>query len=94
MRLNRTSAPPGHDMTEAHSTTPSTPVRTDEADCSVRVMNIVAKGRSGSTLIAVLLGQLPGFVDVGELRYLCFRRLAKEGNVLGGCPALLRECPF
>lgn len=60
----------------------------------LRVINFVGTTRSGSTLVERLLGQLPGFVDVGELRYLWFRRLAKDGNILCGCHALLRECPF
>lgn len=58
------------------------------------VLDIVAKGRSGSTLVGLLLGQLPGFVDAGELRYVWTRRLGKGGNVLCGCGTLLRECPF
>jgi hypothetical protein len=58
------------------------------------VIDIVAKGRSGSTLVGLLLGQLPGFVDVGELRYMWTRRLGKRGNVLCGCGTLLHECPF
>src|SRR5919198_4383583 len=63
-------------------------------DDRLRVINIVGTGRSGSTLIEVLLAQLPGFVDVGELRYVWYRRLVKKGNVLCGCRALLSECPF
>ena len=58
------------------------------------VIDIVAKGRSGSTLVGLLLGQLPGFVDVGELRYMWTRRLGKGGNVLCGCGTVLHECPF
>jgi hypothetical protein len=58
------------------------------------VVDIVAQGRSGSTLVGLLLGQLPGFVDAGELRYVWTRRLGKGGNVLCGCGTLLRECPF
>jgi hypothetical protein len=82
-------------MTEAHPMTMSSPpVRTEEADGKLGVINIVGTTRSGSTLIELLLGHLPGFVDVGELRYLWFRRLAKHGNVLCGCRALLSECPF
>jgi Sulfotransferase family len=65
-----------------------------EADSRIRVVNIVGTTRSGSTLVELLLGQLPGFVDVGELRYLWFRRLVKDGNMLCGCGVLLRECPF
>lgn len=74
--------------------TPSDLQSADERDMRLRVINVVGMGRSGSTVIEVLLGQLPGFVDVGELRYLWFRRLIKEGNMLCGCRVLLRECPF
>jgi Sulfotransferase family len=65
-----------------------------EADTRIPVVNIVGTTRSGSTLVELLLGQLHGFVDVGELRYLWFRRLVKGGNMLCGCGTLLRECPF
>jgi Sulfotransferase family len=73
---------------------PSLPLRPDKTNRPVRAINIVGMRRSGSTLVELVLDQLPGFVSVGELRYLWFRRLAKEGNVLCGCRALLRECPF
>jgi hypothetical protein len=63
-------------------------------NAALRVVNIVGTTRSGSTLVELVLAQLPGFVDVGELRYLWFRRLAKDGNMLCGCGTLLRECPF
>lgn len=58
------------------------------------VIDIVANGRSGSTLVGLLLGQLPGFVNVGELRYVWAQRLGRGGNVLCGCGTLLHECPF
>jgi hypothetical protein len=68
--------------------------KADTEQDRLNVIDIVAKGRSGSTLVALLLGQLPGFVDVGELRYMWARRLGKGGNVLCGCGTLLHECPF
>jgi hypothetical protein len=83
----------GTGMSEAEVTTS----RIEEgvgATTGLRVINFVGTTRSGSTLVEQLLGQLPGFVDVGELRYLWFRRLARDGNILCGCRALLRECPF
>jgi hypothetical protein len=61
---------------------------------SLTVIDIVANGRSGSTLVGLLLGQLPGFVDAGELRYVWTQRLGKAGNVLCGCGTVLHECPF
>jgi hypothetical protein len=84
----------GGDVIEAQATFGPRPDGAPRAGTNLRVINIVGTTRSGSTLIELLLGQLPGFVDVGELRYLWFRRLAREGNILCGCRALLRECPF
>jgi Sulfotransferase family len=81
-------------MSEAKVTRQSRADGTGRAGTGLRVINIVGTTRSGSTLVELLLGQLPGFVDVGELRYLWFRRLAKDGNMLCGCGVLLRECPF
>jgi hypothetical protein len=73
---------------------PSGSDRPGGGNAELGVVNIVGTTRSGSTLVELLLAQLPGFVDVGELRYLWFRRLAKDGNMLCGCGTLLRECPF
>jgi hypothetical protein len=79
-------------MDEAHPTMMlSAPAGADEADARPRLITIVRTTRSGSMLIKMLLGQLPGFVDVGEVRYLWFRRLAKEGSMLNGCRTLLLE---
>ena len=51
-----------------------------------------ALGRSGSTVLALLLGRLPGFVPVGGLTNLWERGLKK--NYLCGCGSHFRECPF
>jgi hypothetical protein len=56
------------------------------------VLYIGGWGRSGSTLLARLLGELPGFVAVGEIHFLFTRGVA--GNQLCGCGASFRECPF
>jgi hypothetical protein len=58
----------------------------------VRVLFIGGYGRSGSTLLDRLLGQIEGFVSVGELR-----NLWEEGvkqNLLCGCGSPTKECPF
>ena len=60
--------------------------------CSTRVLYIGSWGRSGSTLLDLLLGQLPGFVSVGELRYLWERGLAERQ--LCGCGSPVPDCPF
>ncbi len=56
------------------------------------IIYIAGAGRSGSTLLSNILGQLPGAVTVGELYYIWERGL-KE-NILCGCGTPFRECPF
>ncbi len=57
-----------------------------------QIIYIAGAGRSGSTLLSNILGQIPGAVSVGELYYIWERGL-KE-NILCGCGAPFRECPF
>ena len=56
------------------------------------VLFIGGSGRSGSTLLDRLLGRLPGFVAVGETRYLW--REALTGLKPCGCGEPFRSCPF
>jgi hypothetical protein len=56
------------------------------------VLLIGGTGRSGSTLLDRLLGELPGFVAVGELRYTWSEALAD--NRYCGCGARFLDCPF
>jgi len=49
-------------------------------------------GRSGSTIIDVLLNRVPGVVAVGEFRHLFGRALGD--NELCSCAQPFRECPF
>lgn len=58
----------------------------------MKVLYIAGMGRSGSTLLARALGQLPQVIDVGELRFLW--RTASQPNYLCGCRALFAECDF
>ena len=57
-----------------------------------RVMYVASWSRSGSTLLDLMLGQIPGFVSVGELRFL-WERGVREGQ-LCGCGAPVPKCPF
>jgi hypothetical protein len=57
-----------------------------------QVLYVGSWGRSGSTLLDLTLGQIPGFVSVGELRYLWERGLADRQ--LCGCGSPVPECPF
>jgi Sulfotransferase family len=56
------------------------------------VLLIGGTGRSGSTLLDRLLGELPGFVAVGELRYIWSEALGE--NRYCGCGARFLDCPF
>jgi hypothetical protein len=56
------------------------------------VLYIGGFGRSGSTLLAYLLGQLEGYVVAGELKFI-WRRGVKE-NELCGCGEPFADCPF
>lgn len=57
-----------------------------------RVLFLGGSGRSGSTLIERLAGELPGVCAVGEVVHLWERGL--RGNEPCGCGTPLLECPF
>jgi len=57
----------------------------------VKVLYIEGTGRSGTTLLDNLLGQLPGFFSAGELRFIWERNLL-EGR-LCGCGQPFGSCP-
>jgi hypothetical protein len=59
---------------------------------TVTVAYIGGSARCGSTLLDLLLGQLPGFVAVGSLSNLWERGL--QGNNLCGCGTPFLQCPF
>ena len=56
------------------------------------VVYIAGSGRSGSTLLERALGEIPGFVNVGELIDL-YRRTVEHGERCG-CGHAFTECPF
>jgi hypothetical protein len=58
----------------------------------VKVLFIAGAGRSGSTLLDTILGQIDGFVSVGELRYLWERGLLQDR--LCGCSEPFSSCEF
>ena len=57
-----------------------------------RVLYIGGMGRSGSTLLQAMLGQIPGYVAAGEVRYLWERGLVDD--VLCSCGRRFSACPF
>lgn len=56
------------------------------------VLYVAGTGRSGSTVLAAILGEIKGFFFAGELRYLWQRGLV-EGR-LCGCGQPLTQCEF
>jgi hypothetical protein len=58
----------------------------------VKILYVGGDGRSGSTLLGRVLGELPGTVCVGETRYLWSRGLLN--NVGCGCGQPFLSCPF
>ncbi|MEU8112962.1 sulfotransferase [Micromonospora sp. NPDC048947] len=58
----------------------------------VRVLYLAGSGRSGSTLVTTVLGQLPGFFAAGELRYLWRRGILENRQC--GCGAPVADCPL
>lgn len=57
----------------------------------IKVLYIAGSGRSGSTILGRILGQIEHFFSVGELRYIWDRGLIE--NRLCGCGKNFRECP-
>jgi hypothetical protein len=58
----------------------------------IPVLYIGSWGRSGSTLLDLMLGQLPGYLSLGEVRYLFERGLQERQRC--GCGTPLPDCPF
>jgi hypothetical protein len=61
-----------------------------DADKKIPVLFIGGWGRSGSTLLGSILGQLPGFTYVGELSNVWTRGVVENSPC--GCGARFREC--
>jgi hypothetical protein len=61
-------------------------------DSRIRIIYIAGAGRSGTTLLAMLLGELPAAVSVGEVRHMWLRGVRE--NQLCACGLPFAECPF
>lgn len=64
----------------------------DPSEAPVRVLYIGGSGRSGSTLLDRVLGQIPELCSVGEIVHIWRRGLL--GNQLCGCGLAFHDCPF
>ena len=69
----------------------SVSVRRRDTVPPARVLYVLSDGRSGSTVVAGALGNIEGFVPVGELRGIW---QASRVNELCGCGQPFGECPF
>lgn len=58
---------------------------------TVRVLYFAGSGRSGSTVMTNIIGQLPGCFAAGELRYLWQRGVGEDHRC--GCGRPFSECP-
>lgn len=56
----------------------------------MQVLYIAGAGRSGSTLLEMILGNLPGLFSVGEVRYFWDHML--RGSILCGCGVEVSQC--
>jgi hypothetical protein len=83
--------PTGDDVasTAASGHTDAQPVTVDDR---LKVLYIVGWGRSGSTLLDTLLGQIDGFLSTGELRYVWERGVI--GDWACGCQRSVKTCPL
>jgi hypothetical protein len=61
-------------------------------DRDAKVLFIAGLGRSGSTMLGNMLGQVDGVFAAGEVRYLWERGLGE--NRICGCGSKVGECPF
>jgi hypothetical protein len=57
----------------------------------VKVLSIVGEGRSGTTVLAAILGEVAGFFDAGELRWVWGRSLIEQRPC--GCGRPPAQCP-
>jgi hypothetical protein len=83
---------PAHNAAAADERAAATARAAQPPDSTPPVIYIAGSGRSGSTMLERVLGEIPGFANVGELIDL-FRHVARHGERCG-CGELFADCPF
>jgi hypothetical protein len=71
---------------------PTLPKTHADGDHNVKVLFIAGLGRSGSTMLGNILGQVQGVIATGEVRYLWERGLGEDR--MCGCGLKVRQCDF
>jgi hypothetical protein len=61
---------------------------------TIRILYIAGSGRSGTTIMARLLGELEGFVNVGEAARYLFDANLRARNAPCGCGDAVSDCAF
>ena len=59
----------------------------------LKVIYILGAGRSGSTLLSMLLGNQPGLFNAGEIRYLLYENM-RARDLPCSCGLRVEDCPF
>ena len=67
-------------------------VRADGVAPPIRILAIAGTGQNGATLVSRMLGELPGFVAIGEVGRLWDKGLIE--HVECSCGATFQSCPF
>jgi hypothetical protein len=62
-----------------------------DRDAALKVLSVVGAGRSGTTVLASILGEIEGFTSAGELRWLWERGVRDDRPCACGLPPT--ECP-
>jgi hypothetical protein len=65
---------------------------THNADARIKVLSIVGTGRSGTTVLAAILGETAGIFNAGELHWVWGRSLSEQRPC--GCGRPPAECPI
>lgn len=60
----------------------------------IKVLYIAGFGRNGSTLLSRLLGELDGFLSIGEGTRALFNTILRSDIVPCGCGSRVPDCPF
>ncbi len=81
---------PAHPAARASERADPAPAPAGDDHADVKVLYIAGWGRSGSTILDNLLGQLDGFFSTGELRYIWERGVI--GDWVCGCGRPVKAC--
>jgi hypothetical protein len=65
---------------------------TEQSERRIKLLYIAGWGRSGTTILDNILGQLKGFTSVGELRWVWERGLIENRRC--GCGEQFQDCPY